>query len=79
MQCIRPAPIAGQDDIQANLDACKGRVPKQKEECVGKRIDTFFSPLVCKLFYFLSIQVNRRGDLVFFFLEFFFPFFYFDV
>lgn len=44
VQCIRPAPIAGQDDIQANLDACKGRVPKQKEECVGERIDTFFSP-----------------------------------
>ncbi|XP_061932556.1 A disintegrin and metalloproteinase with thrombospondin motifs 12-like isoform X2 [Apis cerana] len=37
VQCVRPAPIAGQDDIQANLDACKGRVPKQKEECVGKR------------------------------------------
>lgn len=36
VQCVRPAPIAGQDDIQANLDACKGRVPKQKEECVGE-------------------------------------------
>ncbi|XP_053976514.1 A disintegrin and metalloproteinase with thrombospondin motifs 7-like [Hylaeus volcanicus] len=37
VQCVRPAARAGEDDVQANLDACKGRVPKQKEECVGKR------------------------------------------
>ncbi|CAK9809490.1 A disintegrin and metalloproteinase with thrombospondin motifs 7 [Anthophora quadrimaculata] len=37
VQCVRPAARAGEDDVQANLDACKGRVPKQKEECIGKR------------------------------------------
>ncbi|XP_043259689.1 A disintegrin and metalloproteinase with thrombospondin motifs 7-like [Colletes gigas] len=37
VQCVRPAARSGEDDVQANLDACKGRVPKQKEECVGKR------------------------------------------
>lgn len=36
VQCVRPAARAGEDDVQANLDACKGRVPKQTEECVGK-------------------------------------------
>lgn len=48
VQCVRPAPIAGQDDIQANLDACKGRVPKQKEECVGEWciVTSFLSILV---------------------------------
>lgn len=38
MQCVRPAARAGEDDVQANLDACKGRVPKQEEECVGKDV-----------------------------------------
>ncbi|XP_076766964.1 A disintegrin and metalloproteinase with thrombospondin motifs 12 [Xylocopa sonorina] len=37
VQCVRPAARAGEDDVQANLDACKGRVPRQKEECVGQR------------------------------------------
>ncbi|XP_017767754.1 PREDICTED: A disintegrin and metalloproteinase with thrombospondin motifs 7-like [Eufriesea mexicana] len=37
VQCVRPAARAGEDDVQANLDACKGRVPKQTEECVGQR------------------------------------------
>ncbi|XP_033312018.1 A disintegrin and metalloproteinase with thrombospondin motifs 12-like [Bombus bifarius] len=37
VQCVRPAARAGEDDVQANLDACKGRVPKQEEECVGER------------------------------------------
>lgn len=38
VQCVRPAAHAGEDDVQANLDACKGRVPKQEEECVGKDV-----------------------------------------
>nr|XP_031838900.1 A disintegrin and metalloproteinase with thrombospondin motifs 7-like [Nomia melanderi] len=37
VQCVKPASRSGEDDVQANFDACKGRVPKQKEECVGKR------------------------------------------
>ncbi|XP_076380683.1 A disintegrin and metalloproteinase with thrombospondin motifs 7 [Megalopta genalis] len=37
VQCVKPASRAGEDDVQANFDACKGRVPKQKEECVGQR------------------------------------------
>nr|XP_012218606.1 PREDICTED: A disintegrin and metalloproteinase with thrombospondin motifs 7-like [Linepithema humile] len=37
VQCVRPSARPGEDDVQANLDACKGRVPRQKEECIGKR------------------------------------------
>ncbi|XP_078052164.1 A disintegrin and metalloproteinase with thrombospondin motifs 12 [Augochlora pura] len=37
VQCVKPASRSGEDDVQANFDACKGRVPKQKEECVGQR------------------------------------------
>ncbi|XP_012140614.1 A disintegrin and metalloproteinase with thrombospondin motifs 7 isoform X2 [Megachile rotundata] len=37
VQCVKPAARAGEDDVQANFNACKGRVPKQQEECVGKR------------------------------------------
>ncbi|XP_024946987.1 A disintegrin and metalloproteinase with thrombospondin motifs 7 [Cephus cinctus] len=37
VQCVKPAAHPGGDDVQANLDACKGRVPKQSEECVGQR------------------------------------------
>ncbi|XP_076665038.1 A disintegrin and metalloproteinase with thrombospondin motifs 7-like [Andrena cerasifolii] len=37
VQCVRPAARFGEDDVQANLDACKGRVPRQKEDCIGKR------------------------------------------
>lgn len=35
VQCVRPSARPGEDDVQANLDACKGRVPRQKEECIG--------------------------------------------
>jgi len=35
VQCVRPGARPGEDDVQANLDACKGRVPRQKEECIG--------------------------------------------
>ncbi|EGI62484.1 A disintegrin and metalloproteinase with thrombospondin motifs 7 [Acromyrmex echinatior] len=37
VQCVRPGARPGEDDVQANLDACKGRVPRQKEECIGTR------------------------------------------
>ncbi|KYQ49829.1 A disintegrin and metalloproteinase with thrombospondin motifs 7 [Trachymyrmex zeteki] len=37
VQCVRPGARPGEDDVQANLDACKGRVPRQKEECTGTR------------------------------------------
>ncbi|XP_043523345.1 A disintegrin and metalloproteinase with thrombospondin motifs 7-like [Frieseomelitta varia] len=37
VQCVRAAARVGQDDVQANLNACKGRVPRQEEECIGKR------------------------------------------
>ncbi|XP_019886765.2 A disintegrin and metalloproteinase with thrombospondin motifs 7 [Ooceraea biroi] len=37
VQCIRSSARPGEDDVQANLDACRGRVPKQKEECIGTR------------------------------------------
>ncbi|XP_020300352.1 A disintegrin and metalloproteinase with thrombospondin motifs 7-like isoform X2 [Pseudomyrmex gracilis] len=37
VQCVRPSARPGEDDVQANLNACKGRVPKQKEECIGTR------------------------------------------
>ncbi|XP_011645843.1 A disintegrin and metalloproteinase with thrombospondin motifs 12-like [Pogonomyrmex barbatus] len=37
VQCVRPSARPGEDDVQANLDACKGRVPRQKEECIGTR------------------------------------------
>lgn len=32
---MKPGARLGQDDVQANFDACKGRVPRQKEECIG--------------------------------------------
>ncbi|XP_076231370.1 A disintegrin and metalloproteinase with thrombospondin motifs 1 [Calliopsis andreniformis] len=41
VQCVRPAARAGEDDVQANLDACKGRVPRQKEECIGRSFPSF--------------------------------------
>ncbi|XP_076295392.1 A disintegrin and metalloproteinase with thrombospondin motifs 7 [Lasioglossum baleicum] len=37
VQCVKPAARKGEDDVQANFDACKGRVPKQQDECVGDR------------------------------------------
>ncbi|XP_032687133.1 A disintegrin and metalloproteinase with thrombospondin motifs 7-like [Odontomachus brunneus] len=37
IQCVKPGARPGQDDVQANFDACKGRVPRQKEECIGTR------------------------------------------
>lgn len=43
VQCVKPASRSGEDDVQANFDACKGRVPKQKEECVGENIVGIFS------------------------------------
>ncbi|KAG7204373.1 hypothetical protein KM043_004817 [Ampulex compressa] len=36
VQCVKPGARPGEDDVQANFDACKGRVPRQKEECEGK-------------------------------------------
>lgn len=35
VQCVRPNARPGEDDVQANLNACKGRVPRQQEECIG--------------------------------------------
>jgi len=35
VQCIRSNARPGEDDVQANLNACKGKVPKQKEDCIG--------------------------------------------
>ncbi|XP_034196359.2 A disintegrin and metalloproteinase with thrombospondin motifs 7 isoform X1 [Osmia lignaria lignaria] len=37
VQCVKPAAREGEDDVQANFNACKGRVPKQEEECIGNR------------------------------------------
>ena len=34
---MKPGAHPGEDDVQANFDACKGRTPKQKMECVGDR------------------------------------------
>ncbi|XP_076647153.1 A disintegrin and metalloproteinase with thrombospondin motifs 7 [Halictus rubicundus] len=38
VQCVKPASRPGEDDVQANFDACKGRVPKQQTDCVGENI-----------------------------------------
>ncbi|XP_063991205.1 A disintegrin and metalloproteinase with thrombospondin motifs 12-like [Diachasmimorpha longicaudata] len=37
VQCIKPAARPGGEDVQADFKACKGRVPKQKEDCIGDR------------------------------------------
>ncbi|KAL0128942.1 hypothetical protein PUN28_003960 [Cardiocondyla obscurior] len=37
VQCVRPGARPGEDDVQANLDACKGHVPRQRETCIGTR------------------------------------------
>lgn len=37
VQCVKPAARPGGDDVQADFKACKGRVPKQKEDCTDDR------------------------------------------
>ncbi|XP_033228893.1 A disintegrin and metalloproteinase with thrombospondin motifs 7-like [Belonocnema kinseyi] len=37
VQCVKPGAHSGEDDVQSNLNACRGRSPKQKIECVGDR------------------------------------------
>ncbi|KAF7382624.1 hypothetical protein HZH68_015543 [Vespula germanica] len=37
IQCVRMSGQPDEEAIQANFDACKGRVPRQTEDCVGTR------------------------------------------
>ncbi|XP_043277763.1 A disintegrin and metalloproteinase with thrombospondin motifs 7-like [Venturia canescens] len=37
VQCVKPAPSPGGDDIIAEFDACTGKVPIQEESCVGEK------------------------------------------
>ncbi|KAI4488512.1 hypothetical protein M0802_011552 [Mischocyttarus mexicanus] len=37
IQCVRMSGQKDEEAIQANFDACKGRVPRQTEECIGTR------------------------------------------
>ncbi|XP_046591937.1 A disintegrin and metalloproteinase with thrombospondin motifs 7-like [Neodiprion lecontei] len=37
VQCVKPAAHPGGEDVQAELTACKGQVPKQSQSCTGNR------------------------------------------
>ncbi|XP_015115560.1 uncharacterized protein LOC107040132 [Diachasma alloeum] len=37
VQCVKPAARPGGEDVQTDFKGCKGRVPKQKKDCVGDR------------------------------------------
>ncbi|XP_050455485.1 A disintegrin and metalloproteinase with thrombospondin motifs 7-like [Cataglyphis hispanica] len=56
VQCVRPGARPGEDDTQANLDACKGRVPRQKEECIGTR--------PCKIMCSKKARQSNERELV---------------
>ena len=58
VQCVRTAARVSQDDVQANLDACKGRVPRQEEECIGKHVDRNF-PISVIFIYQNSFHLIR--------------------
>ena len=57
VQCVRPGARPGEDDVQANLDACKGRVPRQKEDCIGTNVIAFLTFFLCNMI--ISLRKER--------------------
>ncbi|XP_011305247.1 A disintegrin and metalloproteinase with thrombospondin motifs 12-like [Fopius arisanus] len=62
VQCVKPAAHPGGDDVQADFKVCKGRVPKQKEDCVGKRPCKTMCPKKTRQSNELSSDVEANND-----------------